>query len=241
MNNFTYMNNVTCITDNVYFLAVPSAGEANIQFSTITAAIAIPLSIVYILFGYMLFQILIGLTTAAISAVAVIYGLRTNDISCDIISWTAPACAIVAFCLGVLIARRAGCIFGVFIGGAIPYMIFTLFPSISVIDTGEATNFKFLGFYLLPVWATVGISALLCGIALFRYINVIKIVSTSAIGAYSAVASTTILIADPPENWIFAVAVSAAFVAGVGAQYTIKSYREHGSCTPLIHIRHTKP
>lgn len=234
VSNITHAN-ITCVAENVYFVAVPSAGTADEVFVAITAAVAIPLSIVSICFGYILFQFFIGTVSAVVAGVAVIYALTQVDgvdVSCDLVSWTAPAAAVVSFGVGVFIARRAGCLLGVLIGGACPYLIFTLFPSIATIDTGTTPNVKFLGFYLLPVWATVGVSALLFGVCLFRFVNLIRITATAGIGAYGVVAGTCLLIA-PPENWIFAVAVSVSFLVGLVIQHAVKRYRKRGSLGPL--------
>ena len=139
--------NVSCVVENVYFVAVPSAGDADDVVATVTAAIAIPLSMVALIFGYILFQFFVGIAVAVAVGVSVIYALSQGDVSCDLISWTSPAAAVVAFGLGVFVARRAGCLIGLVIGGACPYLIFTLFPSIATIDTGTTPNVKFLGFY----------------------------------------------------------------------------------------------
>ena len=232
MTNLTVGNMSSCVTEEVYYVAVRSAGEVDEQFATIVAAVAIPLSLVSILFGFMIFQFITGTAASIASGVAVIYGLRSTDVSCDIITWTAPASAVVAFGVGVLIAKRAVCLLGAVFGGALPYLIFSLFPSLGILDTGNAPNAKLLGFFVLPVWVTIGCSAILFGIALCRFSNLVKMIVTAAIGAYGAVAAVCLFI-DPPENWIFAVAVCGSFVVGVSVQYTVKMYRRRrgGSST----------
>lgn len=230
LRNMT-QGNSSCVVESVYFVAVPSAGDADDIVVTITAAIAIPLFMVAMIFGYMLFQFFVGIAAGVAAGVSVIYALSQVEVSCDLVSWSAPAAAVVAFGLGVCIARRAGCLLGVLIGGAVPYLIFTLFPSIAVIDTGTTPNVKFLGFYLLPVWATVGGSALLFGVLLFRYMKLIRIIATAGIGAYGVVAGICLLII-PPENWIFAVAVGMSFIVSVVMQYFVTVYRKRGSLGP---------
>ena len=247
LTDLAYLTNGSyCITDEVYYVAVPSAGEADARLAMIVAAVAIPLSTVSVFLGYFVFQFIVGTAASLVSGIGLIYGLTSADVSCDLIKWTAPTGAVVGFGAGVLIARRAACIIGLLFGGAIPYLIFSIFPSLGVLDTGSAPNIKLLGFYVLPVWATVGCSALLFGILLCRFSGLVKILVTAAIGSYCAVAAVCLLI-EPPENWVFAVAVCGSFVAGVAGQHLVKLYLRRVRVSPrgryieptssLTHIR----
>jgi len=216
------------MTDSLYMLAVPYAGSVDPVVSTITAAIAIPLSVVAIFFGYMFFRFFVGTVAAVSAGVAVIFALKGGVVSCDVLSWTAPAAGVVAFGLGMCIASRAVCLLGVFVGGALPYVIFMLFPSIAIIDTGSVPNLKLIGFYVLPFWATILCSAVLFGIVLCPYANLVKVIATAGIGAYGLVAGIFLLM-TPPANWIFAIAGSVSFLVGVFAQHVVRRYRARGS------------
>jgi hypothetical protein len=223
MSNTTYVN-ASCITDELYYLAIPSSGTAEEIYVQICVSILLPLSLLSILIGYMFFQLLVGAASAVVAGVALIYALNGAGVSCDVKTWSAPVAATAAFSIGVFMARRAGCLFGIFIGGGIPLVVFTLFPQIATIDTGEIANMKLVGFYVLPVWATVGFSALLIGLILFRYLRVIKMISTSALGSYGVVSGTVLLVV-PPANWVLALVMSMTFVIGVASQYIVMRYR----------------
>ena len=216
--------NFSCATDNLYFLAVPSAGIAEEAYAIVAASIVIPLSLVAIFVGYLLFQFFIGSVASITAGVAVIYALHEARVTCDIASWSAPAASVLAFGLGLCLARRASCLFGVVIGGAVPVLVFRLFPEIATIDTGETPNPEFLGFRLLPVWATVLFSSVFLGLVLCRYAILTKIISTAAVGSYGVVASVCLLI-DPPANSVIAVVISVGFALGSASQYRVRQYR----------------